>query len=531
MVINLSRQIEYKRTIAYLLKDHWNLTIPLLTGACGTLAFSPYNFWPAAIISLTGLLVVTLNSVVRHAALLGFIWGISLFGTGINWVYVSIAQFSGMPCLVNVALVVLLVIYLALYPMLFACLLAQLWPRNSLWRLALGAPVLWSLTEFMRGWVLTGFPWLQFGYSQIDGPLKGLAPILGVEAITFLLVIISGLTASALSKRRMLHALWALALLVLPWPLSLLHWYQPQHNSAIKVALVQGNIAQSMKWNANQIPLILDIYLQCTQPVLGKAQIVIWPESAIPDNERDQNAFLTTLDQNLRLQHTSLITGIIDSRPTSYGYNYYNSIIILGESTPYRYPSMDRYNKHHLVPFGEMVPLPRLLRLLTPFFNMPMSSLTKGNYIQPPLTAAGMKLTATVCYEIIMSSQVLDNFRSDSDFLLTISNNAWFGDSIGPWQHFQMARMRSLELGRPLLHSTNNGITAVIYADGTPQAQLPQFTRKVLNVLVTPTSGLTPYARTGSCLRWIVTLIIGFSALILGRNRLDRSNSEYFSQE
>ncbi|ABF13876.1 apolipoprotein N-acyltransferase [Candidatus Palibaumannia cicadellinicola] len=500
-----------------LLKKYWTLVLAIITGASGTLAFAPYNIWPAAIFSLTGLLLITLNCSVRQAAFLGLIWGISLFGTGIKWIYISIAQFGDMHYLVNIALVVLVSSYLALYPMLFTSLLVKLWPQNSLWRLTVSAPVLWSLTEFLRGWVLTGFPWLQFGYSQIDGPLKGLAPILGVEAITFLLVIISGLITSAISNKRMLHALWAITLLLFFWPLSFLHWYQPKEQSSIKVALVQGNITQSIDWDINQIQQIKNIYLEYTQALLGQAQIVIWPESAIPAYESNQNNFLVKLDQQLRQQNTSLITGIIDNRPSLDSNQYYNSIIVLGEAIPYKYASNNRYNKYHLVPFGERIPLPSILLPLVKLCNLPISSLNQGNYLQPPLFVAGMKIIATVCYEIIIGSQVRENFHSDADFLLTISNDAWFGDSIGPWQHFQMARMRSLELGRPLLHSTNNGITAVVNADGTIQAQLPQFTRQVLNVMVTPTHGITPYVRGGYFLLWMINIIMGLSALILGR--------------
>jgi apolipoprotein N-acyltransferase len=487
--------------------------LALFGGALGTLAYAPFGLWPVALVSLLALLILSLDRTNRQSAAVGFCWGLGLFGSGVNWVYVSIQQFGGLPVPFSVGLVLLLAGYLSLYTMLFSFLLNRFWPQTSFTKLVIVAPSLWTFTEFLRGWVMTGFPWLQFGYSQIDGPLKGIAPIFGVDAISFMLMMVAGLITYSIFTKNIRYVVIAALVVVAATPLKSMRWYIEQSGRGVNIALVQGNIAQSLKWTPDQLQPTIDKYLNASRPFFGKAQIIIWPEVAIPDLEGNQVDFLKIMDGILRSQHTTLLTGIIDRRASLEGLKIYNALIAVGSKTPYSLQDTNRYHKRHLVIFGEFVPFETILRPLAGFFDLPMSSMTRGDARQPQLKADGYNFTSAICYEVILGRLVRENFKPDTDFLLTVSNDAWFGHSIGPWQHFEMARMRALELGRPLLRSTNTGVTAVINADGDVIKALPQFETGVLDVTITPTTGITPYAHWGSWPLWILCALMLISSL------------------
>jgi apolipoprotein N-acyltransferase len=480
-------------------------------GASTTLAFAPYQWWPIAILSPFILLLLLRKQSARSAFWTSYAWGLGQFATGISWVHVSIDTFGGMPKIASVFLMALLVGYLALYPALFGWSLNRFFPRESRTRYFLAVPSLWLLFDWARGWVLTGFPWLWLGYSQIDSPLAHLAPIGGVELLTFALMISAAALTYALTSKRPAILLIPTVIFATAYGLRQINWVEPRIDETKSIVLIQGNVDQNLKWlPSHRWPTIMK-YTDFTRENWD-ADIVVWPEAAIPAMEYELPSYLSNLDSAAKMNNTAVITGVINKTESG---QYYNSILVVGQ-TPYGEYELDleeRYHKHHLLPFGEFVPFGDLLRPLAPFFNLPMSSFSRGSYVQPNIVANGMHLAPALCYEIIFNEQVRQNVTSDTDFLLTLSNDAWFGRSIGPMQHMEIARMRALELGLPLIRSTNNGITAVTDHKGNITAQIPQFETAVLKTQLTPTSGTTWYRSIGTwpLFAWVaLSLLAGY---------------------
>lgn len=273
-------------------------------------------------------------------------------------------------------------------------------------------------------------------------------------------------------------------------------WVTEQQEKATEFALVQGNISQHKKWiPAHKWPIIKRYTRLSVQN--WDADIIVWPEAAIPAFEYELPSYLESLDTEAKKHHSALITGILDFMPSKK--HYYNNVIVLGVngSSEYMSSQIPRYTKHQLTPFGEYVPLEPILKFLSNIFNLPYSSFSRGLYQQKHLMAKDRTFATAMCYEIIFDCQVKDNVSADTNFILTVSNDTWFGTSIGPLQHMQMAQMRVRELQKPLIRATNNGVTAVTDALGNITQRLPQFEEGVLRARVVPTYGKTPFNRYG----------------------------------
>ena len=474
----------------------------LAAGGTTTLAYAPYTLWwlPLLSVALLAFIVVRSHSA-RAAAFAGFSFGLGWFGVGISWVHVSIDQFGGLPLPASLALMALLVAYLALFPA-FAAWLSYRLRWSSIMPLLFAA--CWTLAEWLRSYLLTGFPWLSLGYSQTSAGLRDLAPLIGETGISFLLVFAGAALAQVFQRCTALSRYGYLLSAGLVFAVSpMLHSFKGWQLSGEQrsVLLVQGNVKQELRWVPEQEWPTMLKYLDLTRPHF-QTDLVIWPEAAIPRSEPVADEFLANLDRAALYANTAVITGILD-------YNFktneaWNNLIVLGKRQPdstngdYFYGHGNRYSKHHLLPIGEFVPFERWLRQLAPIFDLPMSSFSRGSYVQPNLVANGMQLLPAICFEIAFPAQIAANMTEQTQIMLTVSNDAWFGDSIGPHQHLQIAQMRALEFGRPLLRATNNGITATVKADGSISKRLPQFTAAVLSDQLQLTEGSTPFSRFGN---------------------------------
>ncbi len=482
----------------------------LLLGASLVFSYAPfYQAWLTIPVMLL-LLALTRRSSPRQAAQMGYFFGFGWFSAGLSWIYVSIDSFGGLHPVLSVAVLVVLFLYLSLFP----ALALWLWRRGSRWFADAAIwllPLIWLGTESLRGWLLTGFPWLELGYSQTDSALGNYAPWLGGTGITLVMLIISIALLRWLQTRKAYFLALAGAPLALAFVLPLVSPLERTGETA-RILLVQGNISQSVKWNPDQHWPTLMRYLNLSRPYYDQHDIIVWPESAVTMPEPFTDDVLANIHANAAATETALITGIIDYQ----GGDYYNSLIVLGQdgadqvNQDYYHGHDNRYRKHHLLPIGEFVPFEDLVRPLAPLFDLPMSSFARGEFRQPNLQARGFRLSAAICYEILFPDQVRASLAPDTDFLLTVSNDTWFGRSHGPAQHMQIARMRALELGRPLIRATNSGVSALVDEHGQQLQTAPQFVAATLSASLPVVTGDTGFARWGAALNWLLAIFLAF---------------------
>jgi apolipoprotein N-acyltransferase len=475
----------------------------LLAGAASVLAFAPFALHPLAFLGFAALVHFWIDAPPRRCAWLGFAFGIGLFGAGVSWVYVSLHQFGGMAAPLAAFATVGFCALLALFPAAAGWLQARV-PASQAARACLLIPAAWTLFEWLLSWIFTGFPWLAIGYSAAGWPLQGYAPLGGVYALSFLVVSVAGmLWLVARQRPRFLGVI--VIVLGAGEALRQVAWTAPA-GAPVTTALLQGNIEQEMKFRPERAPHILDTYARLAEGT--KARLIIFPETALPAFlHHIDPAYLARLDAVGKRNQGDLVVGV----PYRSGTDYYNSALTLGASP------RQIYHKVHLVPFGEFVP--RGFRWTLDVLSIPLSDFSRGAPDQPPLRIAGQRVAVNICYEDVFGAEIARTLP-EATLLANMSNVAWFGDSLAPAQHLQIARLRAIETGRMHLTATNTGITAAIDRDGRVLARLEQFTEGRLEIAAQGYSGATPYVRLRD---WpVVALCILIFALFTVRARRSR---------
>ena len=483
------------------------MIITMLAGAMCVFAFAPFGWWPLEILGLATLFYQVLRSAdVKSAGLIGWAFGFGWTAAGTHWLYVSLHDFGAMAAPIAVAAVLLLAWGMGFYVAL--AMGGAAWLRKR-WSLPLPAanllvlPAMWALFEWVRAWLFTGFPWMSSGYAHNHSPLAGYAPVIGVYGLGWLAAIIAGALLLLLHRTRIKAAVLIVAIGAVGVGLTYLQWTYPE-GKPISVRLLQGNIPQSEKFDGARVIETMKLYHDAI--TAAPADLIATPETAIvmlpqqlpPD-------YLPGIAQFLTQTNSNLILGIpmADSQTA-----YFNSVIGL---TPRQGSGYYRYDKHHLVPFGEFIPLG--FRWFVNLMSIPLGDQTSGADIQPAFPIKDQRVLPNICYEDLFGEEIAAQLnhpaqgQKPATMLLNVSNLAWFGDTIAIPQHLQISQMRTLETGRPMLRATNTGATAIIDGHGVIRHQLKVNTFGTLAANVQGMAGSTPFIIWGNKLFLLLTAL------------------------
>lgn len=476
--------------------------IALLLGASTTAAFAPFGLSLLAPVGIIPLLFACVTLSPRDAGWCAFWYGMGLFLSGTYWIYISVVVFGEAPVWIAFVLMFGLATIMAFWLYLCGYLISRLAAGEPV-RLLAVAPAAWVLIEWLRGWVATGFPWLAFGYSQVDTPLGGFIPIGGVYLASFAAVLSAAALPSALMSRGT-PRLAGLGVIVAPWLIGLLlgfvEWTAPA-GEPVRVTILQAGIPQDQKWQPQNLEPTKTFYRERTRAARD-SDIVVWPEVAIPSLLGRERAFVAELQSDAARSGQTILFGILEDVEARGERSIFNSVMLLDGQR------LQSYRKRHLVPFGEYFPVPPSVREWMRMMSLPHNDLSPGDDVQPLLvTRGGVRLAAMVCYEDAYNGEQLYALPA-ANLLVNVSNDAWFGDSVAPHQHLQIARVRSLEAGRAAIRSTNTGISAFIGHRGELLAAGGQFVVETMTASLQPRAGSTPFASAGNAPVIVLCLVL-----------------------
>ncbi|VXC54554.1 apolipoprotein N-acyltransferase [Massilia sp. 9I] len=494
------------------------LVLMALAGSTSLLSFEPFGWWPVQFLALAWFFYqVGMGTSSRRGAWLGWAFGFGWSVAGMHWLYIAITRFGGLPAILGAIAIAVLGLYMGLFGA-FAGGVSS-WLRRK-WSLPVSSfvllvlPVAWGVSEWMRGWVFTGFPWASAGYAHNVSPLAGYAPLVGVYGLGVLAAVCAGCLVMLTQRARWPAIGLFAALMAAGFGLKQVAWTH-EVGQPLSVRLLQGDVAQDQKFDMAYLTDIVTRYHGMI--TAAPADLIATPETAIPVTPQQLAPdYLRGLQSFAKQTGSHLMLGIpmMDS-PTNYG----NSVIAFGPgSAPYR------YDKHHLVPFGEFIPPG--FRWFTDLMHIPLGDQTRGAALQAPFPIKDQLVLPNICYEDAFGEEIAAQLRNaprPATLLLNVSNLAWYGESVAIPQHLQISQMRAIETGRPMLRSTNNGATAVIDGRGKVVARLPFYQRGVLAATVRGTEGLTPYVRAGNLAFLLLGALMLLGAWLAGRRYKNNS--------
>jgi len=490
--------------MAKLFKSIWGDVLVFVAGGVLTLSFSPFGISLLAFVALaTFKLSLSIELSVKRAILRGFLFGLGLFGSGVSWVFVSMVVGEQSGLFMPILMTLFYCGFWAIFPAISAYIFIKL--RTNGYFDCLVFSCVWVFVGYIRGeWILDGFPWLHIGYSQLDSYIAGYIPIFAVYGAGLIIAMISALLAESLLCKNTCSKpiMGVTVLLAVGAVLQSISWTDVSGGS-IKVTLIQGNIAQKDKWQLENRNTTLKQYYDDSAKHWD-SDIIIWPETAIPAYYSDvKDSYLMPLKVEAITHNTTIVTSLPYKDESG---KLFNSVLTLGESQGF-------YKKIHLLPFGEYLPWQPVSGYLLGLMNVRLGDFSSGGVDQPLLKAAGHQFVTSICYEDAFGEQSIRHIEQ-AKFLVNVTNDAWFGRSIEPYQHMQIARMRALESGRYLLRATNTGVTAVVSEKGKIIHQAPVMQRASITADIKPMSGLTPYARTGDKPVIVLILMVLLGALL-----------------